>query len=140
MALKVTHDVELYEVGGGILSIALWDGTTPPEALDYFDVGNCLEFSYELAIETLTHKSFRGSRRVTDRKVIIETGYKLKFKLDEPSIKNLAIYTKGVIDGTKIHALQAGLQEYAVKFVSDNYTGEGKTYEFWRCDLKAAGS
>lgn len=139
MALLEAHSTELYEIGGGILYVAPWVGETPPEEGDYVDVGNCPQFAFELKIDKLEHKSTRGSRRTVDKRVIIETGYTLKFSLDEPSADNLAMWCKGVLDTATIHGLEAPLQEFAVRFVSDNYTGENKIYDFWRCDLAGTG-
>jgi hypothetical protein len=139
MPVKVTHDTELYQINGGILYLAAWSGSTSPVYGDYYDVGNCLEFSFEVAVEKLEHYHYRGKRKVKDKVVIMETGYTLKFKLDEPSLVNLASFVKGSIEGNVIHGLQAAQQEYAVRFVEDSYVGEDKVYEFWRCDISPAG-
>lgn len=139
MAVKVTHDTELYQINGGILYLAPWNGSTPPVELDYYDVGNCPEFSFSVDVKKLEHYHFRGKTKVKDKVVIMETGYKLKFKLDEPSLVNLASFVKGTVSGNTIHGLQAAQKEYAVKFVEDSYVGENKEYYFWRCDLTGSG-
>jgi hypothetical protein len=139
MALLTAHNTELYEIGGGILYVAPWEGTTPPEEEDYVDVGNCPSFSYELKVDKLEHKSSRGQTRVVDKRVIIETGYTLKFQLDEPSAANFARWCKGELEGSVVHGLVAPLQEFAVRLVTDNYTGENKIYDFWRCELGGTG-
>lgn len=139
MAPLTTHNTELYEIGGGIVEIAAWDGTTPPEEADYRDIGNCSEFKYKLDITKLKHPSMRGSRKRYDKIVIIEDGYTLSFKLDEPSLLNLAMYVNGLVASNVIHASQASLQEWAVRVTTDNYVGENKIYEFWRCYISADG-
>jgi hypothetical protein len=139
MPVKVTHDTELYQLNGGILYLALWDGSTPPGELDYYDVGNCPEFSFSVDIKKLDIYSFRGKTKVKDKSVIMETGYKLKFKLNEPSLVNLATWVRGTVSGNTIHGLQASQKEYAVKFIEDSYIGENKEYYFRRCDLSGSG-
>lgn len=136
------HNTELYELGRGILSVAVWSGGAPGS---YVDVGNCPRFEYEVAIEMLDHRESRGGVRSLDKQAVLEAGYTLSFDLDEIAATNLERFIMGEIDGSDpylVHALTtAGTQrEYAVKFVQDNQEGENKTYEFWKCKLNPGGA
>lgn len=139
MALIVSHSVKAHELGGGIPYAAFWDGITPPEEADYFDLGNCTEFTYNVSVETVEHKSRRGGQLVTDLRVVKEKGYTVSFTLDEPTIVNLALFLKGTIDGNDILALENPNQEIALKFVSDNDVGENSIAYFWRMTVDPGG-
>jgi hypothetical protein len=139
MAPKTTHDVELYEIGGGILYLAPWVAGVAPASQDYYDVGNASNFSFTVTVDKLEHKSFRGGSKSTDKVAILETGYTLKFTLDELSLKNLAVFVEGTIVGSTIHAGMAAGQEFAVKFQGVNATGEAKLYEFWKVQVAPEG-
>jgi len=128
----------LYTLGRGIVSIAAWNGETPPGTLD--DVGNCPRFEVEVTEETLDHYSSRGGAREKDKKVVVETGYNLNFDLDEFSTANLAMFLKGSISGNVISANTVLDKQYAVKFVSDNPAGPNETWEFHKCNLSPGGA
>mgnify|MGYP001178325041 CR=1 FL=1 len=127
-----------YQLGRGILSIGEWVGTTPPVA--YTDVGNCPKFEFEVTEEVLDHFSARAGTRTKDKTVILETGYKLSFELDEVSRFNLAMFIKGTIVGNTVLANTQLTKEYAIKFISDNPAGPNEKWEFWRCKLSPAGA
>lgn len=136
------HNTELYELGRGIMSIAVWSGGAPGA---YSDVGNCPRFEFEVTEETIDHKESRGGLRTMDKQATLEAGYTLSFDLDEIAASNMEKYIRGDIDDSnpyKIHALTTdGTQrEFAVKFVQDNQEGENKTFEFWRCKLMPGGA
>lgn len=139
MALLVSHSTQAYEAGGGIVTAAFWDGTTPPEEADYFDLGNAPSFGYTVDVTMLEHKSSRGGQIVVDKKIVKETGYKLSFTLDEPTIVNKSIFLKGVIDGAYIYALEDPNMELAIRFTSDNDAGENKIIDFWRVSIAPSG-
>jgi len=134
------HSTALYQLGKGILSIAEWDGTTPPEDSDYRDVGNCPRFEVNVTEEKLDHFSSRTGVRLKDKTVTLEVGYTVDFDLDEVSLKNLAMFLRGSISGTVISAATALDKEYALKFVTDNAVGENEKWELWRCRLTPGGA
>ncbi|MFH0821513.1 MAG: hypothetical protein V2B18_02090 [Pseudomonadota bacterium] len=136
MTIRISHDKELYEIGGGILYLAEWSGNAPPAADAYFDVGNCSDWAYEVAVTRVDHYSLRGGRKVIDRSIVTTTGYSFWFVLDELSLVNVALFVQGAAEGNVIHALQRFGSEYAVKFVTDNYSGENKIFEFRRCVIR----
>jgi len=127
-----------YQLGRGILSIGEWSGTNPPT--EYTDVGNCPKFEFEVTEELLSHYSSRAGTRTKDKTVILETGYKVSFELDEVSRYNLAMFVKGTIVGNTVLANTQLTKEYAIKFVSDNPAGQNQKWEFWRCKLSPSGA
>lgn len=141
MAIPTSPSTSLYTLGKGIMSMALWEGTTPPETNDFYDVGNCPTFEVEVTEESLDHYSSREGTRKKDKSVIIETGYKVTFNLDEMSVKNMQMYLKGTMQGTDVVLGNTALDnEYALKFVSNNPAGPNQTWEFWRIKLSPNGA
>ena len=131
---------QLYSLGRGVISIAEWDGTTPPTGGDYAAVGNAPSFEVEVIEEKLDHFSSQSGTRLKDKVVILETGYTLTFSLDERSFANLKIFLKGTASQNVISANQNIDQEYAIKFVSDNPVGPNEKWEFWRNQLSPGGA
>jgi len=129
---------ELYAVGKGILSIGIWNGSTPPGT--YTDVGNCPALTAEVTEEVIEHFSSRSGTRKKDKIAVIETGYTIAFDLDEMSAFNLQMYLKGELVGNVIRANKQLDREYAVKFVGDNPLGPNETWEFHRVKLTPSGA
>lgn len=132
------HSTTLYTLGRGIVSIAQWNGTTPPVSLT--DVGNSPRFEAEVTEETLDHYSSRSGTRNKDKSVVLETGFTLNFDLDEFAISNLAIFLMGSISGNVISANTELDKEYTVSFQSDNPSGPNELWEFHRVKLSPGGS
>ena len=139
MALRVAPSVENYTLGGGIVYAALWDGTTPPEEADYFDLGNAPAFGYTVSISKYEHKSSRVGSLEIDKSLVKEKGYTITFTLDEPTLDNLALFVKGTISGSYIYALENPNQEVAIRFVSDNDYGENVILDAWRMSIDPNG-
>lgn len=135
-------NVSLYSLGKGVLKIGEWVGTTPPSYPgDYSDVGNCPEFTVEVTEAMLDHFSSRSGIKVKDKSVVLETGYSVKFKLDEMSVKNMQMFLKATLQGGNV--LLANMQldkEYALYFQADNPVGPNENWQFWKCKLKADGA
>lgn len=135
------HSTDLYQLGKGILYIAPWDGTTPPSAGDYEDVGNCPRFECEVTEEKLDHFSSRSGVRLKDKTVTLEIGYTVNFDLDEIAIGNMQKFLRASLSGTTIVQAATALdQEYALKFISDNPVGDNERWEFWRTRLTPGGA
>ena len=135
-----SHSTSLYQLGKGVLSIAEWDGVTPPSPGDFVDVGNCPRFEVNVTEEKLDHFSSRSGVRLKDKTVTLEIGYTADFDLDEVSLKNLAMFLRGSIAGAVISAATALDKEYALKFISDNAAGENEKWELWRCRMTPGGA
>jgi hypothetical protein len=136
------HSTSLYSPAGrGILYIAPWDGTNPPDEGDYIDVGNCPSFEVEPSRETRPHYSSRSGLRTRDLNPTVQTEYNINFDLDEMAASNIARFFMGSLNATTkvIAALQNADAEYALKFVSDNPVGPNQTYYFWRVTLGPNG-
>jgi len=138
--LPSNPSTELYALGKGILSVAEWDGSTPPEAGDFRDVGNCTDFNVEVTEESLPHYSSRSGIRKKDKTATLEIGYNLNFTLDENSVANLAMFLRGTASGNVISAATNLDVEFAIKFASDNPVGPDQTWEFWKATLKPNGA
>lgn len=141
MGIPTSPSTTLYTLGRGVLSIAEWEGETPPVTDDYEDVGDCQEFTVEVTEEKLEHFTRRSGARNKDKVVVLEAGYNLSFTLNEGSVNNLKRYLKGTMDGTNV--IQAGtalMAEFALLFESDNPTGMNERWEFWKCELAPDGA
>lgn len=135
MPPTVSPSTSLYTLGRGVISLGEWNGATPPAA--YKDVGNCPMFEVEVTEETLDHFSSRGGLKVKDKQVILETGYTVKFQLDEMSLYNLKVLLKATLSGGNVLlANTVSNAEFSIKFISDNAVGENQKWEFWRLKLK----
>jgi hypothetical protein len=131
-----------YALGKGVLKIGEWTGTTPPSyPAGYTDVGNCPEFTVEITEEVLDHYSSRSGIKVKDKTVTLQTGYTLKFKLDEISVENLKMFLRATLSGQNILlANQALNAEFALAFQADNPVGPNELFQFWRCKLRPDGA
>lgn len=134
------HNTQLYQLGKGIVSIAEWNGDTPPSVSDYRDVGNCPKFDVTVTETKLDHFASRTGVKLKDKTVTLEVGYTVAFNLDEVSMKNLAMFLRGAISGNVISAATALDKEFALKFVSDNAVGENEKWELWRLRLTPGGA
>jgi hypothetical protein len=132
----------LYSLGKGVMKVGDWSGATPPTfPSGYTDVGNCPDFTVEVTEEVLDHYSSRSGIKTKDKSVTLETGYTVKFKLDEKSVKNLQMFLKATLSGSNILLANTQLdKEYALYFVSDNPVGPNESWSFWRCKLKPDGA
>ena len=135
--MPAPHDVENYMVGKGILYIAEWSGGSPGA---YQDVGNCPSFEVEPTLERLPHYSSRSGFRTKDKNPVIQTEYALTFDLDEIAAINLKTFLMGDESGGVVTAMTNVEREYALKFVSDNPTGQNYTWEFWKATLSPNGA
>jgi hypothetical protein len=133
------HSTDNYTLGKGILSIAEWDGTSPPTSPDFWDVGNCPSMEVEPTIEKLPHYSSRSGLRYKDKNPVIQTEYVVNFDLDEVAAKNLAVFLMGTKTDNVVSALNQTDKEYALKFVSDNPVGPNAVWEFWRATISPNG-
>lgn len=141
MPIPSSPSTQLYTLGKGILYIADWVGDTPPEAVDYTDLGNAPSLEVEVTEEKLNHFSSRSGVRSKDKSVILETGYMVKFTLDEISITNLQAFLKATLFGDFVLRANTALdKEYALKFVSDNPYGPNEVWEFWKVQLSPGGA
>lgn len=141
MPLDTSPSTELYALGKGVLTIGTWVGSTPPSANDYVDVGNCPRFDVEVTEETLPHYSSRSGVRKKDKEVTLETGYMVDFDLDEISRKNLRIYLRASLSGTRV--LRANMElnkEYSLIFTTDKPYGSNETWTFHRAKIKPGGA
>ena len=128
---------ELYTLGKGTLWIAEWSGGSPGA---YEDVGNCPSMEVEVTVEKLDHFSSRSGAKNKDKTVVIESGYKVNFSLDEKSNKNLALFLMGSVDGNTVHALTSATKEHAIKFKADNAAGPNDIWEFWKAGISPGGA
>lgn len=137
------HSTSLYVPSGkGILSIATWNGTTPPvHPTGYTEIGNCPSFEVEPKQERRPHYSSRAGLKTRDLNPVIQLEYNITFDCDEIASVNLTKFFLGsYASGTGIiSALQNADAEYALKFVSDNPIGPNQTYYFWRVTLGPSG-
>jgi hypothetical protein len=136
------HSTSLYAPAGrGILYIAPWSGTTPPEDADYVDVGNCPSFEVEPTRETRPHYSSRSGLRTRDLNPTVQTEYNITFDLDEIAASNLAKFFMGSLSAASrtIAAMQNYEQEWALKLITDNPIGPNQIYYFWRVTLGPNG-
>ena len=132
---------DLYSLGKGVLKVGVWSGTTPPTyPTSYVDVGNCPEFTVEATETKLDHYSSRSGLKKKDKTITLETGYTVKFKLDEMAVYNLAMFLKGTIQSNVILANTQLTQEHALAFQSDNPVGPNELWQFWRCRLSPDGA
>lgn len=136
MAINTSPSTNLYQLGRGIISLAVFSGGAPGS---YTDVGNCPSFSVEVTEEKLPHYSSRTGTKTKDKEVVIETGYTLTFDLDEISILNLKYFVKGTSSQNKVYANQSLDREFAIKFVTDNPAGPNEIWYFWRVTLTPNG-
>lgn len=61
------------------------------------DLGNCPEFSFNIALEKLEHFSSRGGLRAKDKEVISQISPGVTFSLDELSPENVALLSLGEV-------------------------------------------
>lgn len=79
-----------YTLGKGVVSFNKKVGST---YMGELDLGNCPEFTFNIAMETLEHYSARGGLRAKDKEVVSEVTPTVTFSLDEISEDNLALLT-----------------------------------------------
>lgn len=135
MPIASAHSTELYTILRGIVYISNY-GAVP----SWSDLGNCVEMSAELTVDRLEHKTNRARKLVKDKEIVVETGYTVKFVLDEFSQANLAKFFMGTESGRTIRALQNLSQEYSLKFETNNQAGPNERYIFHRCQISPDGS
>jgi hypothetical protein len=138
----ISPSTENYSLGKGVLKIGEWSGATAPTYPgQYTDVGNCPEFTIEVTETVLDHYSSRSGIKVKDKTVTLETGYTLKFKLDEKSVLNMKMFLKATLSGVNVLLANTQLnKEYALAFQADNPVGPNDLWQFWRCKLKPDGA
>lgn len=136
------HSTSLYAPAGrGILSIAPWAGTTPPDPGDFVEIGNCPSFECEPTQERRPHYSSRTGLRTKDLNPVVQLDYTLTFECDEIAAANLARFFLGTLNqSTKVISAMTNYDaEYALKFVSDNPIGPDQTFTFHRVTLGPNG-
>jgi hypothetical protein len=140
--MPASPSTENYSLGRGILKIGEWTGATPPSYPgDYVDVGNCPSFEVTVTEEKLDHFSSRAGLRTKDKSVILETGYSVKFKLDEISVQNMKMFLKATLQGGNVLLANTVLdKEFALAFQSDNPVGPNEMWQFWRMYLSPDGN
>ncbi len=136
------HSTSLYvPAGRGIISIAAWNGTVPPDPGDFVEIGNCPSLEIEPSQERRPHYSSRAGLRYKDLNPVIQLDYTLTFDIDEISATNLARFFLGSYDQLtgEILGMAAYDQEFAIKFVSNNPIGPNQQYTFHRLTIGPAG-
>lgn len=132
---------ELITVGGGILYMAPWDGSTPPEEGDYIDVGEVSDLVLTNDIQDIEIYSFRQAvKQLIDTRTK-QVGYSFTAKLLEHSIVNWGIATKSKIVDNKLLALAEPNAYHAVRFVANNGTlWEGHVFDFHIAKVRSDGN
>lgn len=133
----MSHDVDDYTIGKGILSIATY---TNGALGSFVDMGNAPSIEVEPQLEYLPHYSSRTGTKTKDKNPVIQTGYSLKFDLDEIGAINLTKFLYGSRSANVISAMVATNAEFALQFVEDNPAGRNKTWQFHRVSVKPAGA
>jgi len=138
---QASPSVNNLSIGKGVMYAATYSTLGALGA--YQDLGEMPSIELEIQEETLDYLSNRSGVSEIVKQTTKTKGYSVKFKLDELTIKNLTMYSRGTAIGNKtIHGLTtAGLaQEYALKFVEDNPEGPNYTWYFHRTKIKSDGS
>ena len=145
------HSTSLYVPSGrGIIYVAKWNGTTPPEYPtnikngllgDFIDIGNAPSFEVEPSTEKRPHYSSREGINLKDLNPITTLEYSINFTLDEIAAKNLEMFLLGDYDESTgiIKGLQNADAEYAIIFVSNNPIGPQSEGYFRRCSISPNG-
>jgi len=136
------YDTELYTLGRGILYLAAWSGSTPPDLADYEDVGNAPDVSLEPTEEILDHFTSRTGKKTKDKQVTLLSGATFLFTIDSISVPNFKLFLSGTLhsSGHKIHINMATAAEYGFRFISDNAEGQNYRLELWKTKVRAAGA
>jgi len=127
-------------LGRGVLYAAPWDGDTPPDEAEYFDLGNVPELSVDITETTEEAFGSKYGSLMRNKSIRMTAGYTLNFATDEFSVKNLCMCFKGTLQGTNIILAQTALDKYyAMRFVSDNPAGEDQQWDFWKVKVAPRG-
>jgi len=150
MAYSVTE----YPLGGGIVYIGPWDGTTPPDDGDwlasaggfdadygdYVDLGAVPAISVAMIAEILEHWQIRNGVQGKDAQDVTQVGETWKFTCDQVNQDTLSMFFLGTKSGSNIVLhLTAPTQEFGLKVVPDYTRGQKWIHEAWRGQLKPTG-
>ena len=113
------HDIEKYQIGGGVLSIGNSGGG------GYVDMGNCPGAEITYKVSTKIHERSWNGTIIPDKIVQTKVDVSLKFSLDEIGAEQLAIYFQAQGGSTGyISPCTAVLPENSLLFTPDYETGE----------------
>lgn len=129
-----------YLLGRGILYAAPWDGDTPPEEVDFFDLGNVHDLTCDITESTEDAYTSKYGALLRNKSIRMTTGYVIQFDGDEFSLKNLVLCFKGTIHGRNVVFAQTALDKYyALRFVGDNPAGESQQWDWWKVKVAPRG-
>jgi len=133
-----THSTENYYLGKGIMKFDRLDTDGLPTGMR--DLGNCPDFTIDIAIEKLEHFSSREASKTKDKTVVLSKGGTAKFTLDEYAIENLALALYGTITGAdQINILKASKIEGEIEFTGTNAIGPNFIARLWKVSINPTG-
>jgi hypothetical protein len=137
----MAHSVENYISGNGIVSFYLRpDPFVEPEENDWVDMGDCPQFEFTPKVTKKDYWGHRTGVRARDKRIKVKEEGELKMTLAEFTTENLQLYMNGVLDSQNIKIMEAGPEEYMIKFHQVLISGEAKDYIFYRAEISAAGA
>lgn len=141
MPVTSSYSTAEYQLGGLMVQLAPWDGTTPPEEADWVDMGAVSDGSATANIEKVQHFYYGigGAKRV-DKEQSTLVGCSGKFVCDQINQDTLAKFYSGTKSSTDtVNLLQAPLAEYALRFVQVLQSGYEWTMHLWKVSLSPDG-
>ena len=87
------HTTDDYQLGRGILQMALLDATGYPKG--FRDLGNVPELTAPVETEKLEHFSSRAGQKTKDKEIILQITTGLSFVLEDINFENLAAFFSG---------------------------------------------
>lgn len=131
---NVSHSVDLYTIGKGILQFDRFDSDGLPTGLR--DLGNAPNFTLTPSEDSLEHFSSREGIKTLDLEVSLIRKITGKFTLDEYDRENLRLALFGATGAWAINLLTAGTIEGTLDFVGTNDVGPRFHVEIWKAKLK----
>jgi len=121
MPVASKYATDEYILGGGFVQIAPWDGETPPEEADWYDLGAVPDVTATVTSEVAEHfVYFIGGMKMKDKQQATMVGLNLKFTADQINQDTLTLFFMGEKDGTDaVNLLLAPLQEFAIRVLPE---------------------
>jgi hypothetical protein len=143
-----------YPIGGGIVYIGPFTGTTPPDDGDWLasaggfdtdygdfvDLGAVPDVSVAMVADIVEHYQIRDGIEGLDAQDVTKVGETWKFTCDQVNKDTLAMFFLGAVSGNNmVLHLTVPTQEFGLKVVPNYTRGQKWIHEAWRGMLKPAG-
>ena len=141
MAITFGYNALEKVIRGGIVYIAEWIGSTPPDDGDFVNIGDVNKFSINPKVTVIKSTTCQNGLKEVDAVDPTMVENELTFTVTQENQDVLALFVLGTkISTNEVQPFTNLSQEYSIKFVPAAVRGEEWIERYWRVRITPSGA